>query len=85
MQLRADLGRAGIQPFAWVVNQSLAPLEVSRPLLHARQSDEHRFIEEARRETERFAIAPWLTQEPTGAEGLRHLTADFIAAASEES
>ena len=35
-----DLARAGIFPFAWVVNQSLSPLAVSDPVLVRRRADE---------------------------------------------
>ncbi|MEO7742242.1 MAG: arsenical pump-driving ATPase, partial [Usitatibacter sp.] len=44
--LQADLRRAAIEPFAWVVNQSLAPLNLSDPLLVARRAQENRYIEE---------------------------------------
>ena len=44
--LQADLRRAGIDPHAWIINQSLAPLGVSDPLLAARRSQESRYIEE---------------------------------------
>ena len=44
--LQADLRRAGIEPYAWVVNQSLAPLEITDPLLRARRTQEYRYIEE---------------------------------------
>ncbi len=74
MELQADLGRAGIQPFAWVVNQSLAPLVVHHPLLRARQDSELRYIAEVKHQTGRFVVCPWLTKDPTGAEGLRQLT-----------
>ncbi len=74
MQLQVDLDRAGIQPFAWVVNQSLAPIAIHHPLLRARQNNEQRFIEEVRRKADRFAVVPWLADEPTGADGLRQLT-----------
>ena len=40
MQLERDLARADITPFAWVVNQSLTPLEVTDPVLRARRSHE---------------------------------------------
>ena len=44
--LQRDLRRAGIEPYAWVINQSLAPLELSDPLLLARRAQEGRYIEE---------------------------------------
>jgi arsenite-transporting ATPase len=37
MQLERDLARADIKPFAWVVNQSLTPLQVTDPVLRSRQ------------------------------------------------
>jgi arsenite-transporting ATPase len=44
--LQADLRRAGIEPFAWVVNQSLAPLNLTDPLLLSRRAQEMRYIDE---------------------------------------
>jgi arsenite-transporting ATPase len=44
--LQADLRRAGIEPHAWIVNQSLTPLAPSDPLLAARRVQEARHIEE---------------------------------------
>lgn len=84
MELQADLGRAGIQPFAWVVNQSLAPLVVHHPLLRARQDNELRYIAEVKHQAGRFAVCPWLTKEPTGAEGLRQLTTTLTESAYSE-
>ena len=40
MQLERDLARADITPFAWVVNQSLTPLDVTDPVLRARRNHE---------------------------------------------
>lgn len=73
-QLQVDLKRAGIKPFAWVINQSLAPLELSHALLRVRQANEYRFIEEVRQLAGRFAVVPWLAKEPVGVAGLRQLT-----------
>lgn len=47
-ELQKDLRRAGIEPFAWVVNQSLAPLKVTDPVLVARQAQEARYLDEVR-------------------------------------
>jgi arsenite-transporting ATPase len=44
--LQADLRRAAIEPYAWIINQSLAPLELSEPLLVARRSQESGYIDE---------------------------------------
>jgi arsenite-transporting ATPase len=78
MQLRDDLVRAGIRPYAWVINQSLAPVAVTHPLLRARRANEHRYIAEVRDTAQRLAVVPWLTHEPRGVKGLRHLTVESI-------
>jgi arsenite-transporting ATPase len=61
--LQADLRRAGIEPFAWVVNQSLAPLAVTDPLLVARRGQEGRYIEEVAGSlaTRTYGV-PWLEE-----------------------
>ncbi|HET9956263.1 MAG TPA: arsenical pump-driving ATPase [Polyangiaceae bacterium] len=59
--LQRDLERAGIHPFAWVVNQSLVPLRVTDPTLVQRRENERRFLEEVRELSVRNAIIPWLT------------------------
>lgn len=48
-QLQQDLMRAGITPFAWVINQCLSPLPVTDPTLIARQAAEKAYIEEVTR------------------------------------
>ncbi|HYC38713.1 MAG TPA: arsenical pump-driving ATPase [Usitatibacter sp.] len=71
--LQADLRRASIEPFAWVVNQSLAPLQLTDPLLLARRAQEARYIEEVAVTQARAAyIVPWLERV---AEGVRHAEA----------
>ena len=62
-ELQRDLVRAGIRSFAWVVNQSLAPLRVSDPTLVRRRANEARYHTEARGLAERVALAPWLDSE----------------------
>jgi arsenite-transporting ATPase len=59
MQLERDLSRAGIRPFAWVVNQSLTPLEVTDPVLRARRSEERRYLDEITAHAARTALEPW--------------------------
>ena len=48
MQLERDLARADITPFAWVVNQSLTPLDVTDPVLRARRNHEAVHLRELR-------------------------------------
>jgi arsenite-transporting ATPase len=57
--LQRDLARAGITPFAWVVNQSLTPLTVDDPVLASRQRRERRYIAEVQGLATRVAVAPW--------------------------
>jgi arsenite-transporting ATPase len=59
MALQADLRRAGIQPWAWVINQSLAPLAVSDPVLVGRKNQEFRYIEEVAEQSGRTYLVPW--------------------------
>jgi len=72
--LQADLRRAGIEPAAWVVNQSLAATEVSDPVLVARAAAETHVIDEvATRHAKRLALVAMLAEAPTGLDGLSHL------------
>ncbi len=58
--LQRDLLRAGITPFAWVINQSLAPLALTDPMLRARRYHERPFIQEVSEEfAPRTALVPW--------------------------
>lgn len=57
--LQKDLKRAGMTPYAWVINQSLTPVETSDAVLHARRANEARYIKEAHRLSSRLAIVPW--------------------------
>ena len=58
-QLQRDLARAGITPFAWVVNQSLTPLAVDDPVLASRQRRERRYVDEVQELATRVALTPW--------------------------
>jgi arsenite-transporting ATPase len=69
--LQEDLRRAGIEPAAWIVNQSLEATAVTDPVLVARASAEVRYIGEvATRHASRVAIVPLLAEAPTGAAGV---------------
>jgi arsenite-transporting ATPase len=57
--LQADLARAGIRPFAWVVNQCLTPLDVRDPRLCERRAREGRYLAEARALADRVVVLPW--------------------------
>ena len=72
--LQADLRRAQIEPFAWVINQSFVEAQTSDPLLRARGAGEVPFIREVTAQhSSRTALVPWVPEEPVGAERLQHL------------
>jgi arsenite-transporting ATPase len=73
-ELQSDLRRAGIEPFGWVVNASLAAAGPRDPVLAARAAAELEQI--ALVETTlaaRVAVVPWLAEEPRGADRLRQI------------
>ena len=72
--LQADLRRAGIEPWAWVINSSLAAAKPTDQLLARRAAAELPHIERVRTEVQRVAIVPWLIEEPIGQDRLRALT-----------
>ena len=61
--LARDLERAGIEPFAWVVNQSLTPLRVSDPVLVRRRASEAKYLREVAALSRRVALVPWASAE----------------------
>lgn len=61
-ELQRDLGRADIATYAWIINQSLAPLAITDPILRARRAQERRYIAEVVDQhagAARVAIVPW--------------------------
>lgn len=72
-RLQADLERAEISPFAWVVNHSLSAHSVSDPGLQQRQRAEQPFLDEVKRLSKRMALIPWQPVAPVGPIGLRKL------------
>ncbi|MEZ6993898.1 MULTISPECIES: arsenical pump-driving ATPase [unclassified Aeromonas] len=72
--LQADLRRAGIEPWAWLINHSLQQSEVRSPLLLRRAEGQQPHIEAVERQhASRFAVVPLLAEEPVGADALRRL------------
>jgi arsenite-transporting ATPase len=72
--LQADLRRAGIEPWAWVVNNSLVASHTRSPLLRRRAHAELAQIDAvASRHAKRMAVVPALAQEPAGVERLLQL------------
>ena len=72
--LQEDLRRAHIEPFAWVINQSLLNSGSCDPLLQCREASEHRYLREVvEKQAKRTAWLPWQAEEPVGPEALLHL------------
>lgn len=72
--LQDDLRRAGIEPWAWVINNSIAATTVTSPLLQQRAKNELREIEAvAHQYAHHYAVVPLLSEEPIGLERLRAL------------
>lgn len=69
-ELQADLRRAGIEPFAWVVNASFAAAGPGDPVLVARAASELAQIAAVDGLATRVAVVPWLAEEPRGADRL---------------
>jgi arsenite-transporting ATPase len=73
--LQRDLQRAGIEPWAWVINSSFAAAVPSDPLLVARACSEIEHIDRVRKVSGRVALVPFLPTDPSGSEQLLKLAA----------
>ncbi|HDO1330954.1 TPA: arsenical pump-driving ATPase [Aeromonas veronii] len=72
--LQADLRRAGIEPWGWLINHSLQQAAVSSPLLQLRAERQLPHIEAVEQQhASRFAVVPLLAEEPVGPDALRRL------------
>ncbi len=77
--LQEDLRRARIEPFAWVINQSLLNSGSCDPLLQCREASEHRYLREVvEKQAKRTAWLPWQAEEPVGPEALAHLASSNL-------
>jgi arsenite/tail-anchored protein-transporting ATPase len=73
--LQNDLRRAGIEPWAWVVNNSIASARTRSPLLLQRAANERKEIATvANVHARRHAVVPMLASEPVGSERLLALS-----------
>jgi len=73
-QLQADLRRAGVEPFGWVINQSLAAAVTADPLLRARADAERTLIQRVQNElATRTVIIPMQAEAPVGIGALQSL------------
>ena len=85
-QLQADLRRAGIEPFAWIVNQSFATDAVRDPVLRERGAREHRYLTEVEQHlSTQVAWVPWCPEPPVGAARLLEFARGVSRGAGERS
>jgi arsenite-transporting ATPase len=76
-RLQDDLLRAGIKPFAWVVNQSFSHDGFRDPVLLEQGLRGSQFIAEVRDKlADRFALVSWKPEAPVGLELLRAMASD---------
>ncbi|MBW6506515.1 MAG: arsenical pump-driving ATPase [Rhodobacteraceae bacterium] len=74
-RLQEDLRRAGITPWGWVVNASLAATGTTHPILAARAATEAPELAKVRENlSTRHAVVPMQAEDPVGADRLRALT-----------
>ena len=73
-ELQEDLKRAGIHPWAWVVNNSIAAARPRTPFLRARAANEIDQIAKVHTLTDRLFVIPLLPEEPVGEGKLSALT-----------
>ena len=79
-ELQADLERAQIHPWAWVVNNSLAAAAPTSDLLRVRASEELPQINSVKNEhSTRLALVPMLPTEPVGIPALEALSRTQVA------
>ncbi|WP_296508627.1 arsenical pump-driving ATPase [Rhodoferax sp.] len=73
--LQDDLRRAKIEPYAWVINKSMAAAGTRDPLLSARIASEHVQMERiAQGLSARTYVLPWMAERPVGIAALSSLT-----------
>ncbi|MFN3273453.1 MAG: arsenical pump-driving ATPase [Paracoccus sp. (in: a-proteobacteria)] len=73
-RLQEDLKRAGITPYGWVINASLAATATTHPVLAARAATEAPEIAKVRGGLAALhAVVPMLPEDPVGADRLRAL------------
>jgi arsenite-transporting ATPase len=77
VNLQEDLSRAKIEPWAWVVNNSILAAKPKSSLLIIRAKHERDEIDAVRsRYAQRYAVVPLMANEPVGVELLRNLAAN---------
>jgi arsenite/tail-anchored protein-transporting ATPase len=79
-RLQEDLQRAGITPYAWVINQSFYASGAFDPVLAERGALELRYIDEVQQKlAKRLVLIPWQVLPPIGAELLQNMLEPALA------
>ena len=72
--LQDDLRKAGIEPFAWVINASLLAAQATDPVLQQRANAEAPLIRRVATDlAKRVALVPFQVSEPTGPARVREI------------
>lgn len=60
--LQADLRRSGIEPYAWIANQSMSAATITDPLLKQRAAEEVPLLEEIeKKHADKLYAIPWIS------------------------
>jgi arsenite-transporting ATPase len=79
--LQSDLRRAGIEPWAWIINNSLSAANPRSSLLRQRAMNERAHIAAvADQHAHRYAVVPFLAADPVGVSRLEQLTRPVVEA-----
>ncbi|WP_281363043.1 arsenical pump-driving ATPase [Changpingibacter yushuensis] len=78
-QLQEDLGRAGITPWGWVVNDSVAAANPASPFLRTIAANEAEHVRRVHSTANRMAVVPLLADPPVGVSGLLAMTGSPLA------
>lgn len=72
-RLQEDLRRAELEPFGWILNQSLAGADPQDPRLRLQAAREITYVREADALSSSLTLIPWQAEDPAGPEGLDRL------------
>lgn len=73
-RLQEDLRRAGIEPMAWIINQSFAATATRDPILSHKAETERVWLEEVGRLSRQLAVVAWQPRPVSGYEQLLTLS-----------
>lgn len=79
--LQQDLERAGIHPWAWVINTSLLAARPGSPFLRVRAKNEVEQVARVEALSGRVGIVPLMSEEPVGVEWLGSLLTGHVVPA----